>query len=172
MYSQIRKNFENAYATHSEPLFRHIYFRISNRERAIEIAQEVFMKTWDYLNKGNEIENIQAFIYKVSNNLIINEYQRRKIPLSIETLYENDGINPPSSENVVKDLEKEEDIKKVLNRLSSIKEEYREAIYMKYIDELSVKEIAEILNETESNVSVRIHRGLEKLKEIYKNYGE
>ena len=45
-------------------------------------------------------------------------------------------------------------------------EKYRDVVLMRYVDELSPKEISEVVGESENNVSVRIHRGLKQLKEI------
>ena len=38
---------------------------------------------------------------------------------------------------------------------------------MRYLDDLDIKEIAAALEETENNISVRLHRGLEKIRKIY-----
>jgi RNA polymerase sigma-70 factor (ECF subfamily) len=44
---------------------------------------------------------------------------------------------------------------------------YSEVLFMRYVEDLTVKEIAEILAETENVVSVRLHRGREKLRQLF-----
>ncbi len=171
MNSEIQKKiFENHFKTFSEPIFRHCYFRTYDRNRAVELTQEVFMKTWDYIRDGKHIENMQAFLYKTANNLILNELTRKKKPESLEIMSEDQGFDPPSNEDIEAELDAQETKEDVLHKLKSIHPNYREVLYMKYIDGLSVKEISEILGESENNISVKIHRGLDKLKQIYKNY--
>jgi RNA polymerase sigma-70 factor (ECF subfamily) len=51
--------------------------------------------------------------------------------------------------------------------LDDVGDKYRDVIIMRFIDELSVKEISDVTGETENNISVRLHRGMEKLREIY-----
>ena len=64
------------------------------------------------------------------------------------------------------------DAKLVISTINQLDEKYREAVLMRYIDELSPKEIAEITGDSENNISVRIHRGLQQLRDILnKNNG-
>ena len=65
--------------------------------------------------------------------------------------------------------------KQVIALLEKVDKKYKDVIIMRYIDELSIKEIAFATGETENNISVRIHRGLEKVRGLYtdetKQYG-
>ena len=65
--------------------------------------------------------------------------------------------------------EQEIDARFVLGVVNQLDEKYREAVLMRYIDDLSPKEIAQAVGESENNISVRIHRGLSQLKEILNN---
>ena len=69
------KEFLENFEKYSDKLFRHALFRLSNKERAEEIVQECFMKTWDYLRKGNEVKQYSAFLYRTLNNMIVDEYR-------------------------------------------------------------------------------------------------
>jgi len=164
----IYKEFEKAYNDLSEPIFRHCYFRIYNRERAAEITQDVFMRTWDYLRDGKkEVQNLRAFIYKVAHNLIVNEITRRKQPLSLDEIHEEHGFDP-GGDNEEEVMRNRLDGEQALKRLKDLDPNYRDVLYMRYVDELTVKEIAELRGEKENNVSVKIHRGLEKMKQMYR----
>ena len=161
-----KDEFLEAYNKLSDPIFRHCYFRISNRERAKELMQEVFIKAWEYiLNNNSSIKNMKALIYKIANNLIIDEYRKKKT-ISLDELSDNTGFDPgyDNREQVDKTL----DGKDILKLLGKIDEKYREVITMRYIDELSPKEIASLLNESENNISVRINRGIKKIRQILK----
>jgi RNA polymerase sigma-70 factor (ECF subfamily) len=62
--------------------------------------------------------------------------------------------------------------REILKIINSLDEKYRDVIVMKYIDDLSSKEIASILDETENNIYVMIHRGFEKVKKILEQQGK
>ena len=156
--------FTDAYEKYSEAIFRHCYYRVFDREKAKDFVQEVFCRTWKYIIEGNEIENIRAFLYRIANNIIIDE-SRKKKSVSLDQIMEK-GFYPK-----IDSRQRDEDYftaKEVVKVIKSIDEKYRDVITMKYIDDFSTKEIASITGETENNVYVRIHRGLEKLKEILK----
>lgn len=160
MEKSIEEQFLQVYEKHSDAIFRYCYFRLYNREKAKDIAQDAFMKAWVYLQEGNTIENLRAFIYRVANNLII-DYVRKKKESSLEMLEES-GFNPS-----VDGKQKEEqriDGLFVQETLNLLEEEYRDVVYMRYIEELAPREIAQILDESVNVISVRIHRGLKKLK--------
>jgi RNA polymerase sigma-70 factor (ECF subfamily) len=56
---------------------------------------------------------------------------------------------------------------KLKKYLSEIKEEYREILIMKYVDDLRISEISKITNKSQTNTRVTIHRALQTLKKKY-----
>ncbi len=156
------KEFLKAYDELSDPLFRYCYLRLFNRARAKEIMQETFTRTWEYLGKGSSIDNMKAFLYRTARNLIIDDVRRRK-ESSLDELAEH-GFDPGRDESG--QFENLIEARKAKEIFSKLDPDYRDVIVMRYVEELSPKEIGDILNETENAVSVRIHRGLKKLKEL------
>ena len=67
-------------------------------------------------------------------------------------------------------LERLLDGKEVMKLIEAIPEMYRDALIMRYVDDLSVQEIAEITGETENNISVRIHRALDKVRTLAEDH--
>ena len=53
----IQRQFLKAYDELSDALFRRFFFKLSDREKALDLVQEVFTKTWLYLSEGKEIQN-------------------------------------------------------------------------------------------------------------------
>ena len=86
------KAFGEIYQTHLDAIFRHCYFRVSDRDQAQDLAQATFIKTWEYLRKGKRIDNMKAFLYKVANNLVV-DYYRQKKAISLDALKEK-GFEP------------------------------------------------------------------------------
>lgn len=165
------KQYMDAYEKYSDALFRHCYFRLSDRERALELVQETYMRAWMYLEDGEEIVAFKAFLYKILNNLIIDEY-RKKRPVSLDALLEENEVLEGEIAALRDDTSGESmgisiDIEKLKQSLAALPEPYREAITLRYIDGLSPKEIAELTEENENVVSVRIHRGIRKLRDYF-----
>lgn len=159
-----------AYDLYADAIFRHCYFRISDRELAQDLMQETFTRTWEYMVEKGSIDNIRAFLYRTANNLIIDHFRKKK-EVSLEQKME-EGFQPVAPYAGIKESI---DAGGVLDLLSRLTLEYREIIIMRYIDEMSPKEIAEVLGESANVVSVRLNRATQKLrtflpKEPLKNY--
>ena len=159
--------FLKAFEEYSDALFRHAAMRISNRERSIDVVHDTFTKVWSYVRAGHQIDSYRSFLYKVLNNLIIDEYRKQK-EVSLDALLEAEGVSegsfPELSESTVEALAATIDGRKAFDLLKEIPEEYREVIVFRFIDGLGPKEIGELIEESENVVSVRIHRGLKLLR--------
>jgi len=170
--------FNKAYDDYADALFRHCIFRLSHRERALELVQDTFMKAWDTAQSGVVIKNWRALLYKYLNNLIIDEYRKKKHS-SLDNILEQDGVNEGSFDelkngslqNEVARLDAELDAIALHNALGKLKDNYKRVLLLRYIDGLKVKEVALILQESQNAVSVRINRALKKLEEVLKAGG-
>lgn len=165
----MKKNFQEqdflkAYDELSDALFRHSFFRVSNREVALDIVQETFLKTWNHMSQGNSIQNMRSFLYRVMNNLIIDYYRKSK-SFSLDSLLD-DGYDVADlgHEGILESAE----ISQIKKAIETLPENERHMITLRYIDGLSIQEISQLLDESENAVSVRIHRALKKVKETIK----
>ena len=161
--ADIERAFLEAYDDHADALFRHCFLRVRDRDSAKDIVQETYTKTWEYLAKGKEVAHLRAFLYRVANNLIV-DASRRKKSSSLDAMAEADGFEP--EDEMAKDPSEVPDARAAMKLLESLEEMYRIAVTMRFVDGLSPKEIAAILKVSENVVSVRIHRGVERLKSI------
>jgi RNA polymerase sigma-70 factor (ECF subfamily) len=159
----ITDEFIALYDEMADQLFRHCFFKLSNRELALDLVQETFARTWEYIASGKEVKNIKGFLFKVANNLIIDEYRKKKA-VSLETLQEQTGFDAPVNEHKKTIFSVEVDT--VLTHINKLDSKYKDVILMRYVNDYSPKEIAKILGESENAVSVRINRGLKKVQEM------
>lgn len=167
----LQHSFEEAFEAYSDELFRHASIRLSDRERALELTQETFTKVWVYAQKGTaDIRELRPFLYRTLRNLIIDEYRKHKAT-SLEAMAERadadveDFMSPDESNTMEAAVGRHEGAR-ALEALRQLAEPYREAVTMRYVDGLSPQEIAGLIGESENVVSVRVHRGLKKLKAI------
>lgn len=162
-----KERFLKAFEDYSDALFRHATFRLSDREKAIDVVQDTFTKAWTYVRDGHEIGNFKPFLYKVLNNLIIDEYRKRK-EASLDAIFEIEGVDEGTFVDLVGDdvesLINTLDGKQAIESLDDLPDVYREVIILRYVDQLRPQEISDLIEETENVVSVRIHRGMAMLK--------
>lgn len=157
------KAYLKAFDEYADVLYRHCYFRVSDQERAKDIVADTFMRTWDYLSKGKEIDNFRPFLYRTLNNLIIDEYRKKKSESLDALLDDHDVPEGAFDELVESSLEEVEftlDAKRIPLLLEQMPEKHREVVIMRYVDGLLPAEIADILKEPVNTISVRIHRGM------------
>jgi len=169
----IQHTFTKAFESYSDELFRHASIRLADRDRALELTQECFMKVFEYAKNGNgqEIRELRPFLYRTLRHLIIDEYRRKK-SVSLEAMAEKaedmnvEDFLPSDDSNSLEAAIERFDGKRAMAALQTLPDTYREVISLRYVDGLSPGEIGAIVGESENTVSVRIHRGLKKLKEI------
>jgi RNA polymerase sigma-70 factor (ECF subfamily) len=159
---QIKQNFIEAYEDYSDDIFRFCYYKLYfDRELAKDFMQKTYTKTWDYLSKGKKIDNLRAFLYKTARNLII-DYHRKNKEDSLDSILES-GVQFSSREQ---DFGADIDQEKYKKLVFELDEKYQEAVMLRYIEELQPQEIAEIVDASVNTISVRIHRGLKKLRNL------
>ncbi len=154
--------FLKAYENYSDAIFRFCYVRVRQRDLALDITQETFIKTWEYLRADKEVRNLRAFLYQVARNLIT-DYSRKKKESSLDNLM-NHGFDAPADDD--HQLYDVLDVKYLVRIIQGMDGKYRDVILMRYVDELPIKEIADIIGESENVVSVRIHRGLQQVRNL------
>lgn len=159
--------FLKSYDEFADVIFRHCFFRLSDRDKAKDVTQETFIRFWKYLAEGKEILNQRAFLYKIANNLIIDEY-RKKESFSLDQMQEEIGFDV--GVDFREDLETKDLSRRLIVLIETLPDKYREVLVMRHVDGLSVKEISRITGETENVVSVRIHRAIEKTKTLYDKF--
>jgi RNA polymerase sigma factor (sigma-70 family) len=157
--------FTVAYNDYKKGLNSYAFFKVNNQIIGEDLVQDTFMKTWGYLVKGGRIEKMKAFLYHTLNNLIVDEYRKRKHKgASLDTLLEEGfepGIN--DSERLFDTLDGKTAIL-LIKRLPKI---YQKIMRMKYIQHLSIEEMSAITGQSKNVITVQAHRGLAKLKTLY-----
>ncbi len=181
-----RKDFEEIYDTHVEQIFRFVYLKVGSKDDAEDITSRVFIQTWKSVAGSDPAmpENPRALLYKVARNLVIDHYRKNRPTREEDS--EEDTASPkkktkpkqvPLEDVMVEDKEIRPDEKALLNSqieevkqaLQEINEDYQNVIIWYYLDELTVPEIAELLDKPEASVRVLIHRAVDSLKKRLEN---
>jgi RNA polymerase sigma-70 factor (ECF subfamily) len=156
----------DAHRKYERELKARAFFKVNDRDLCEDLVQKTFMKTWNYLLKGGEIETMKAFLHHVLNSLIVDEYRRRKAT-SLDALLTK-GFEPGMDETPR--LINELDGKSASLLIKRLPDKYKKVIYLRYIKDLALDEMSDITGQSKNTIAVQVHRGLEMLRSIY--YGE
>ena len=131
--------------------------RVESPEVAEDLAQDTFLKLLGRLEKGDSVANVQAYLFRLARNILIDHYRRRKESSPPPEL-------PDDTEERERDEETRRDIAGWMRRfISYLPSPYRETLLLSEIRELRYAEIASQLGVTVGTVKSRVHRGRELL---------
>ncbi len=156
-----------AYDLYVNQIFRFVYFKIGNKEEAEDITSLVFLKCWNYIYEGNleTKDTLKSLLYKIARNTVIDHYrsskQRDTVSLDQAAELVDEKQNPEMEIAIGMEFQQ-----LISERLPKLKEEYRDVIILRFINELSISEIARILGKTSGNTRVLVHRALQSLQDI------
>lgn len=151
------------YDKYVKNIYRFVYIKVSSKDIAEDLTQEIFLKTWQHLIDKKQIDNFQAFIFRIARNTVI-DYYRRNSRQTLPLEYIPEALEP--AETGEQKTHQSLEVQKILQNLQSLKSEYREVIYLRFVEDLSLDDIAQIIDMEKSSVRVLLHRALNKLKEI------
>lgn len=161
MYNQ-EKIFAQIYDAHIDKIYRFIFLKVSSPEIAQDLCSETFLRGWQRFRGDKEkIDNPQAFLYQIARNLVIDHYRIKSRTQTISI--ENVPIIDPTVDLEKKSLQ-DSDMGTIQAVLSDIKQEYQEVVIWHYIEDLTIAEIAEMLDKKEGTVRVILHRALKSVR--------
>lgn len=163
--NDLQDQFTSIFTEHTDALFRYAFFKLGDREIAKDLVQETFAKTWGYLHKGGDIQQMRAFLYRTLSHLIVDFYRKKKT-VSLDVLLEEGFDRMGSGAGEVTDML---DGARVMALLSKLPKKYHDVLFMRFVEGLELEEIAHVTRETKNTVTVRVHRGLKRLKKIFEH---
>lgn len=142
------------------PIFRYCRWHCAGMERAEDITQETFYRLFKNISDYKEKKKFKAYLYTIANRLCIDE--SRKIPLY--PLEDEEMIADKCNE--ILRLEDKEEIRQLLNVLSL---EQREAIILRFGEQLSFDEIAKVTGCNMRTAQSRVRNGLKIMRKEQRN---
>ena len=158
----IDKILTKAHSDFKTGLNKRAFFKLSDHMLGQDLVQDTFLKTWKYLVKGGKIDIMKAFLYHILNNPIIDEYRKHK-PISLDVLIKK-GFEP--SVNDVPRLINKLDGKTALLLIRRLPIKYQKIMLMRYVQDLTLKEISDINGQSKNANAVQLHRGTKMVKAL------
>lgn len=167
-----RKEFEDATLTYTDILYSTALRLSKNKEEAEDLVQDTFLKAYKFYDKFEWGTNLKAWLLKILTNTFINNYKKNNRSVLMNDDYD---IEPEYDVFISKEAAKTfqnpedlffrkifaEDLDKALKKLPP---EFRMVIILSDLEELSYKEISEILECPLGTVMSRLHRGRKLLQ--------
>lgn len=152
--------FWKLYDKYIDKIYKYIYLKTSSKDIAEDITSDVFLSA---LNKIDSFKiydgcSIQAWLYKIACNKVIDFYRTNK-----ETEEIWDYLEMSRNENFWENLDNKEKLKEIFNFLKTSKKEYREIFILRVWDNLSYNEIAEITGKSVDNCKQIVSRTIKMI---------
>lgn len=168
--------FGKIYDKYVDKIYRFVFLKIDSKESAEEVTQDVFLKFWQYARQEEKhISNVGALLYRIARNSITDYYRMKggeTKQVEWETAEGNeemiiDGLNFNFKSEDDK-IDERYDYETIVAEIQRLPDKYKEAVILKFIEDLTISEIAEIVEKDEGNVRVIAHRALKLLRERLK----
>ena len=147
--------FNRLFKTHSKNLHRFLYYKYGKENNPKDVVQEAFIKLWDNCRKVLP-EKARAFLFTVSNNLMLNELAKKKTVLN----YNRDKPKDFSIESPEYLMEENEYMASLQNAIQGLTEDQRVTFLLNRIEGKKHQEIAEMLGISQKAVGKRIYTAL------------
>ena len=173
--------FEGLMRTYQEDVFRMVFFRTGSKMDAEDITQEVFMKAFGKISGLRDASQFRPWLLRIAINRVRDFHRRKRILFFVPgtgvhgpgtsdaeaSNGDNDSMHlaaNPGGGDIVERMAKREfwqHVESFLGRLSSLE---KEAFVLRFMDQLSIKEMVQVLGKNESTVKTHLYRALKKLR--------
>lgn len=163
---------------YKDKIFHLAYRMLNNKHEAEDAVQETFLRVYTNLHKYDTNQKFSTWIFRIGTNLCIDKLRKRKNTYSLDAeMPDGEGndyysLMPADEETPEKQVivsETQQQIRKAIDRLP---EKYKSVVILRYLQDLSLQEIGEVLDMPVTTVKTRVHRGREYLKKIIEDSNE
>lgn len=177
--TDLSQNFENIITENENKIFNTIFSFIGDYEDALDLTQETFVYAFRNVRKFRQESSMSTWLYTIAINLCRKNYNRKKRFTSVFSYSLDD---PEITSNVMNCVSQDQSADEILvtgeeqklihQAISSLPKKYRAVIILKYLQDLSYDEIAQIVGCNVGTVKSRLSRAKEKLKTMLKHTTE
>lgn len=154
--------------------YKHMVFTLAmkivkNTEEAEEVSQDVFIKVYQVLQTFKGDSKFSTWLYKIAYYRSLDYLKKQKRNLRTSSIDADTEYHLPSVENALNGLELDERKLAIKSAIDKLPEDDAVVITLHYFEELSLKEIGEIMNIEANTVKVRLFRSRKRLAGILRN---
>ncbi|QAY67906.1 RNA polymerase sigma factor SigW [Paenibacillus protaetiae] len=155
---------------YQDKLFHMAYRMLNNRQEAEDVVQDTFLRVYKNLDKYDEGLKFSTWIYRIATNLCIDRLRKRKPSYSLDAeSSEHEGLDgysmiPSDNRTPESEVLLTETQKIVHQAIESLPPKYKTIMMLRYIQDMSLQEIGEVLDMPVTTIKTRVHRGREFLR--------
>lgn len=155
---------------YKDRLFHLAYRMLFNRHEAEDIVQETFLRVYKNWHRYDEKQKFSTWIYRIATNLCIDRLRKRKPSYYLDAEMNNqDGLDGytliPGDERTPETEYLLSETQQIIHQaIEGLPAKYKSVIVLRYLQELSLQEIGDVLDMPVTTVKTRVHRGREFLR--------
>lgn len=166
--------FKEIFNQYQKKVYRIAYGVVRQREDALDIVQEVFIKLFRSIKNFKGKSNFYTYLYRMVMNTAIDHIRRSRYKIQTSSIDEDGGfqlseeaVKRPDHILIHKELEE-----RVRIAMEKLPPDQRAALIFREVEGLSYQEIAETMECSVGTVMSRLHYGRKRIQEFLKNYGK
>ncbi|MCA9734412.1 RNA polymerase sigma-70 factor [candidate division KSB1 bacterium] len=146
-------------------IYRYIWLRVRNVQIAEDLVQEVFFRLWQKRQHLPQSSNFTAFIFQIAHNLVVDWTRKNKVrSQAMATLGAKNEISPAANDQI----EASELNQAVTAAISNLPPAMQNAFVLHRMENLTYKQIAEVMNISVKTVEKHISKALQRLRDIFR----
>lgn len=161
---------QNAFAELIKPyasgMQRLLRSKLPKAEDAEDAYNSALLRGWSYLTSAVEVENVGGLFHTLTRNVIYDFYRQRKIE-TVSTISSEGEEREFEDERALRKITSSSEISVLKDAMETLKEEHREIIILRFMEELSAREIGRRMEMTEGAVRMTLHRAVKALREAF-----
>jgi len=159
--------FGELYDRYQPQIYRFVALKVGRREDAEDLTHQVFLSAWQniksYTHRGFPFS---SWLYRIARNQIVDFYRARRDVFSVEDTDPELLIHDPKIELAV---ERQVATGRVMSAIRFLKQEYQDVLILRFIEDLSIREVAAALGKSEGSVKVTQHRAVKAIRTFLGN---
>jgi RNA polymerase sigma-70 factor, ECF subfamily len=162
---QLDRDFTELYKTHLRDVYSYAYYRIGNHHDAEDLTEQTFLQAYRHFERAMRESNgrpLRPWLIRIAHNLAANYYRDRS-RRPVTQLDDATVLTAPRGTEEM--VEGREEVKEVLEGVSRLPDDRREALIMRFALGMDNREIARAMDRSEGATKVLIHRAIKQLEQ-------
>ena len=147
---------------YQNPVYRYFLQTVQDQSLSEDLTQNVFERIIKYRNSFRAESIFKSWIFSIARNVRYDHYRGLRSTDELDESSEEETEHSPA--DLMVQIEDSDKLHRALNRLD---EEYREVLILTRFEEMKYKDVAVLLQCTEGTVKSKVHRAIQKLKNLY-----
>jgi RNA polymerase sigma factor (sigma-70 family) len=147
-------------------VYRTAFYVLGNEQDALDASQEALIRIYTKIDTYQEKAKFSTWVQRIVTNVCIDKFRRKKETVSIE----QNELVLYALQNVEQEVERAGMFEEVRRAINELPEQHRTVVILRYLQDLSYNEIAEVLNMPLNTVKSYLYRARQQLQELLHEY--